>query len=142
MKETKFRRVCVIFWTHLSWFIAYIPIRTYLYTKTTYPRDEDILKHPLLIIANHKWLFDPWIIGLNLPYRHYGKMAPIRFLATQYFNNSFLNFIYRFIVYPFFYWPNGVLLLPPRSAGGTPTIEDKTKSIIDAINKKEVVLMF
>lgn len=131
----------VVFWHHLSWVIAYIPFRTIWNFEVENPPRE-LLKKPLIIVANHKSIYDPWFIGLTLPHNLYRKIAPTRYMASRNFNSAFLNAIYYIIILPFIYFPNGVLFLPPRNQNGKLSISDKMKTSIDAIRGKESVLIF
>ncbi|MAZ40938.1 hypothetical protein CL654_02380 [bacterium] len=142
MKESKIKRFIVISWQVFEWLVAHPVLKTILYTKVVLPRYEDIKTRPLLIVGNHKTVIDPWLFVQSLPFKYYWSILPIRFLATQSPRHWFLKIIYWVITYPFIYWPNGVLILPPRDKDGVLTIEDKTASTVDRLQKGEAVMIF
>lgn len=142
MRESNLKRKIVIAWQFFEWFLAYIPLRTIFYFKKEYPRDEDIATRPLLIVSNHKHVFDPWFITLSLPFSQFRKILPIRFLATRNFKNPLFNIIYWVIIYPFMYWPNGVYVLPPRGKDAHLTIDEKTQEVREAMANHEALLFF
>lgn len=128
-------------WQIFSWIISYISYRYIWVFKKNIPLGL-LGNGPVIIVSNHKSMYDPWFLTMTLPFSIYKKIVPIRFLASQNFNNSFLNAIYFFIIYPFIYFLNGVLLLPPRRKNGILTIEDKTASSIAALKRGETLIIF
>lgn len=142
MPESRIKRRIIISWQIFEWLVAYIPLRTLWRFEKQYPNHSDIERRPLLIVSNHKHVFDPWFITLSLPFSQFKKILPIRFLATRNFRNPLLNLVYWIIIYPFMYWPNGVYILPPRGKDENLSIADKTKEVREAMRRGEALLFF
>lgn len=137
--ESEYKTAFVTAWHHFTYFLIYIPLRTLFRFRVNAPQNIGACQ---LIVTNHKSLFDSWFFGCTLPYSKFSTIAPIRFLASQSFRHPVLNAIYSLIIYPFIYWPNGVILMPPRRTNDGLTIEDKTREIIDALNLGKTVLLY
>jgi 1-acyl-sn-glycerol-3-phosphate acyltransferase len=144
MNETKIKYRLIIIWQKFSWYVGYFLWKMALGYKVTLPSAAAATTKPLLIVANHQGVADPWPLTLTLPRSWFWKMAPVRFMATQYFRNPLMNIIRPLVIWPFVYWPNGVIYLPhPKKKGNEKlTIEEKTKTTIEAITAGNTVVMF
>ena len=129
-------------WHILSWLIWYIPLRTVFRFKGSKPRDEDISTRPLIVVVNHKSLWDPWFYTHTLNFKQFLMSAPMQAMATQRFNSSFLNLIYYIFIKPFIYFPYGVLTLPTPKEGIKLALEEKTKLYKDVLKHNGSIFVF
>tara|TARA_Y100000310_G_C20330497_1_gene645015 strand:+ start:241 stop:726 length:486 start_codon:yes stop_codon:yes gene_type:complete len=64
-------------------------------------------------------------------------------MATQRFDNAFLNLVYYIFIKPFIYYPYGVVYLPkPKENGNGLTIEEKTRPFVRVIEDDGSIFMF
>ena len=92
------------------------------------------IQKPILVIANHRTLLDPWLIGASLPFR--SSLFPIRYMGGSKFNFP-LNMLYSIGIIPFIYWMFGVFTLPRDG-----TFEEKIQLVIDLLKRGETVIIF
>lgn len=139
-KESEKRKTFVVFWQKLTWYVGHFAWQGFF--KMHLPNKKVFNHRPLLIVANHQSISDPWAILLPMPLGLYKRLIPIRFLASREPNHAILRRIYKFIIKPLIYIPNGVIELPPRRHDGVLSLEDKTRSTIDRLQAGEVVIVF
>jgi 1-acyl-sn-glycerol-3-phosphate acyltransferase len=133
----------VFLWQLFWWFVQYIPLRYIFRIKSHEDFILSDIKKPVLIVSNHKTVFDPWFITMSLPLKKYYSLIPIRPIVTQHFSSNFLNLIYKFWIIPFAYYPNGALVLPPKEKNHLYTPKDKLKKTINALQNEYVsILLF
>jgi len=143
MSHANKNNAIVTVWQKITWLVGHFLYRTiFHFSVVKKPKYDHISTRPLLIVGNHKSTFDPWFYMTTLPYKYYKATLPMRFIATTSPRHWFLKTIYWFITYPLIYWPNGVLILPPRKKDGSLTIDDKMKSTLESLKSREVVILF
>jgi 1-acyl-sn-glycerol-3-phosphate acyltransferase len=123
-----------------SYFVVFILSKIFLSIEVYY-EDKKFkeVKNPVLIVANHKNIIDPWIIFVSIPFWRYLKILPITAFAKNKFSEtkSFFGVMYNLGIIDFVYFIYNVIIV---SSGVT--FEEKIKPVIDSINEKNTVLMF
>jgi len=78
----------------VAYFAAYILMDFEIQGKEN---SQNIKKGPLLIVANHKGYWDPFLMGLCFPF--FSKFFPLRFITKDnFFKNFFTKFIFKFLL--------------------------------------------
>jgi len=92
---------------------------------------------PLLIIANHKSMIDPWIIPIMMPMKVFTKVSPIRFTGATYFNSPARQLLYTLGIIKFIYFLYDVI--PLKKEG---TLYEKLQPFKEAIGEGSAVMFF
>ncbi len=123
----------------VSYFFLFIFIKFFLSIHVRY-EDECFqgIENPTIVVSNHKNSFDPWIIFTSVPFKVFLKLLPIRPFATKKFHNKpLLDTLSSLGIISFIYYIYNVITIPD-----TESFEEKTKPIINALNKKNSILIF
>jgi len=127
--------------TDIVWIITYFLVWPIIHwikpVKITTDQKVYDLKKPIVIMANHKSIFDPWIISTSLPFKTFCKLLPIRILGTKDYSDPFLKLVGKFGIVSFIYYIYGVIGI--RKAW---TFEEKTEPLVQAIKHKQSAFIF
>ncbi len=134
-----------IFGVKLFWIISYLICRPILWLKRinisvnnsilSYPANGG--KSPLIIISNHKSIYDPWIVCNSIPFKTFLKILPIRIMGATNFVESLAAKLDKIGLVKFIYKIYGVV--PFRHEW---TFEQKLEPLIDCLKKRETIMIF
>ena len=85
---------------------------------------------PVIFIANHRSMFDPWILSTSLPIKYLKKFLPFRYATgAKFLNNPFLRpFLLIYGCFP----------IKPKSGG----IKEALKPAIEVLKDKKQSIVF
>ena len=123
-----------------SYFVVFFLSKIFLSISVSY-EDKKFkgVKSPMLVVSNHKNLFDPWIIFVSMPFWSYVKLLPIRPFVKNKFSEkkSLLGVLSSLGVIKFVYFIYNVIVVSNNG-----DFEDKIKPIVDTLKEKNTVLIF
>ncbi|MEK7091879.1 MAG: lysophospholipid acyltransferase family protein, partial [Patescibacteria group bacterium] len=121
----------------ITYFFCRFFIRPFYKFKIQIHPDLDLdMKAPVLIIANHRSMLDPWIISGSLPFDTFRQLLPIRMLGSKIYHDPFLKFINRIGIIPFVYFLYNVIPVDGE------TFEEKISGPVRALEAGQSVFMF
>jgi len=134
-----------LFWVKFTWILTYFiyfPItRICQHVKTTIDNsffDYDFRPdRPLAIIANHKTIFDPWLISSVIPFQTFLKILPIRIMGSVTFVDRIAHFFDKIGLVKIIYFFYGVIPFEKDQ-----TFEQKLAPMIDRLKQGERVMIF
>ena len=134
-----------LFWVKLTWILTYFiyfPItRIIQHVKITI--DDSFLDYdfrpdrPLVIISNHKSVFDPWLISSVIPFKTFLKILPIRIMGSVTFVDRIAHFFDKIGLVKIIYFFYGVVPFEKEW-----TFEQKLAPLIDCLKQGERVMIF
>lgn len=130
-----------LLFTKQVWIITYILCRLFLrpfykFQIKIHPDLDLSVKAPILIIANHRSMLDPWIISGSLPFKTFRQLLPIRMLGSKKFKIPLINMFNKIGAIPVVYFFYNVI---PVSGE---TFEEKISGPVKALQNGETVFMF
>jgi 1-acyl-sn-glycerol-3-phosphate acyltransferase len=134
-----------LFWVKLTWVLTYFlcfPItRIFQHVKITI--DDSFFDYdfrpdrPLVIISNHKSVFDPWLISNVIPFKTFLKILPIRIMGSVTFVDRIAHFFDKVGLVKIIYFLYGVVPFEKEW-----TFEQKLAPLIDCLKQGERVMIF
>ena len=125
----------------LVWIITYIffwpIIRLRWKVRRIVSPDVFSAQKPLILISNHRSIFDPWIICINLPFRTFLNLLPIRILGAKGFVNPASRILNSLGIVSLVYFLYGVRIF--REGW---TFEEKLQPLVQALRDSETVMIF
>lgn len=94
-------------------------------------------KKPLIIVANHKSMFDPWLLSSVIPFKLFIKILPIRILGSLEFKDPIVAFLNKIGLVKFIYRIYGVAGIKPDS-----NFQEKLEPLVNSLKHDESVLIF
>ena len=128
--------------TKQAWVISYlffcrVILRFfYKYEIKIHPDLDLSKKEPILIIANHRSMLDPWIIIGALSFKTFRQLLPIRMLGAKNFLNPIVNMFNKIGAIPVVYFFYNVIPVSGQ------TFEEKISGPVQALQNGETVFMF
>lgn len=120
----------------IFWPIVWLILKIYLDMEVVGKENLKKIETPLLIVSNHKSLFDGFIIAKAIPWG--SKIFPIRFMIEDIsFNARTLELLRKLQLVKFFRWVAGGF--PSKRGEG---IYNAVKIPLKILNKKGTILMF
>jgi 1-acyl-sn-glycerol-3-phosphate acyltransferase len=121
----------------LTYFLCWLFLRPfYKFRVKIHPEFDLTTKAPILIISNHRSMFDPWIISGSLPFKIFRQLLPIRMLGSKKFSHPIVNMLNKLGAIPVVYFFYNVIPI------GGATFEEKIAGPVQALNHGETVFMF
>lgn len=99
-----------------------------------------LVKRPLIVISNHRGIFDPWHISYALPFRLlFGQVFPLRpYSSVELSEKNRVGRILKSLgIMNVVYFIYNTISLPKVAA-----FEDKILPLVDALKDKQSILMF
>ncbi len=91
-KEVTYSDTTIIISQIICYILTMIPLRLRYRAKRIYPGNLHLLRKGSLILSNHQSMVDPFFVVMNLPFRVYLRILPMRFpTADHIMKNPTLN---------------------------------------------------
>ncbi|MCX6713467.1 MAG: lysophospholipid acyltransferase family protein [Candidatus Vogelbacteria bacterium] len=121
----------------VSYFITWPITRLIWPVKMTVDKSVTKLKGPIIIISNHKSVFDPWLVPGAIPFRVFIKLLPIRILATKDYSDPTCVWLEKFKLISLAHYLYGAISITKSLS-----FEEKTDPVVNAIKKGQSVIIF
>ena len=129
----------------VTWPLTYLvmyALSLFIKVNVTY-EDPDLssIKRPLIIISNHRKIFDPWYISFAIPFGTlFGKIFPLRPYSTLHISKKnvlgyFILKSMRMIKLTYFIY--NTIQVPENAS-----FDEKISPIVTALRKKQSILFF
>lgn len=145
VREKTIAKAESLFWIKLTWILTYFiyfPI-TRIFQRVKIKIEDSFYNYdfepdrPLIIISNHKSVFDPWLISSVIPFKVFLKLLPIRVMGAVKFSDPMASFFRKIGLVKIIYFFYGVVPFEKEW-----TFEQKLEPLIDCLRRGERVMIF
>lgn len=125
----------------LVWIVTYLVFWPIIRLRWKVARlvapDVFTAQKPLILVSNHRSIFDPWIVCINLPFRTFLNLLPIRILGTREFIHPASRILNSLGIVSLIYFFYGVPIFKKNW-----TFEEKLEPLVRALRDGETAMIF